>query len=450
MPIPVVMPQMGESLSEGTVSRWLKKVGDPVEKDELLFEITTDKVDTEVPSPSSGKIEQILVPEGQTVAVGTVVATIAVGIEQVASPPVAEPTPVSSTSAAASGHFKSVDEPTTFKRRTDAPPTARGGEVRRYPLSPAVMSLAAEKGLPASELIQIEGSGVGGRVTRKDVLRYLGEKEEPPYVAQSPPADRTLVPAALQVSELPVPREPSTLEVPAEYLYRPDSEDQLVPMSAIQKQMAEHRIWSRMLSAPVTAFAECNVHRIVEFLEKRGASFEEAEGISLTLFPFVAEATVKTLKEYPIFNASVLGDQIVKKKRIHLGIAEMLEGGVALPVVRNADEMNLVGLARAIQRVEERTRGGTISIKDMQEATFTVTNPGTSGGLMVTPMIIQPQVAILAMGAVQKKPVVVEDAIAIRPVMALALTFDNRVIDNREGFQFIETVRQHLEQVALP
>jgi 2-oxoglutarate dehydrogenase E2 component (dihydrolipoamide succinyltransferase) len=221
-------------------------------------------------------------------------------------------------------------------------------------------------------------------------------------------------------------------------------------MSAIQKQMAEHRIWSRMLSAPVTAFVECNVHRIVEFLGERGASFEEMEGVSLSLFPFVAEAAVKALKKFPIFNASVLGDQIVKKKRIHLGIAEMLEEGVVAPVVRNADDMNLVGLARALQRVEERTRGGAVSVKDLQEATFTITNPGTSGGLIVTPMIIQPQVAILAMGAVQKKAVVVEDAIAIRPVLSLALTFDNRVIDNREGFQFIETVRRNLEQVGLP
>jgi 2-oxoglutarate dehydrogenase E2 component (dihydrolipoamide succinyltransferase) len=438
------MPQMGESLSEGTVSKWLKKVGDPVKKDELLFEISTDKVDTEVPSPVSGRIEKILVQEGQTVEVGTVVATITAGIEKVTSRPDVVPTPVTSKTAGGSGHFKSVHKPKTFVRKTA--PRSVGEKAQPNRFSPAVKSFAAEHQVPLSELARMDGSGAGGRVTKKDVLLYLEKRE------QSLPrgGDRELVRAETRISELPVPREPGALEVPAEYLYRPDSEDQLVPMSAIQKQMAEHRIWSRMLSAPVTAFAECNVHRIDEFLDKRGASFEEAEGVTLSLLPFVAEATVKAIKEFPIFNASILGDQIVKKKRIHLGIAEMLEEGVVAPVVRNADEMNLVGLARAIQRVEERPRGVAVSVKDLQGATFTITNPGSSGGLMVTPMIIQPQVAILAIGSVRKKPVVVEDAIAIRPVVALALTFDNRVIDNREGFSFIEKVRQNLEQVKLP
>jgi pyruvate dehydrogenase E2 component (dihydrolipoamide acetyltransferase) len=434
MPTAVVMPQMGESLSEGTITKWLKKPGDRVERDEPLFEITTDKVDTEVPAPVAGILERILVNEGVTVAVGTTVAEIGDGVVA------ATPAPAASTAGAGSGHFRSSHEPTTFQRRgataPEAPPLpqppspagATTGENRNR-LSPAVMSLAAQSGLDMQELMKIPGSGRGGRISRQDVERYLRER----------PARRE-EPAAIER----VSQEPKGL-----YLYQPEPGDKLVPMSPMRKQIAEHMIWSQQISAQVTSFSECDMNRIVRYRDENRARFEEAEGVPLTFLPFVAEATVKALKEFPIFNASVVGDQIAMKKHIHLGVAVALEEGLIVPVVRNADEMNFVGLARAIQRLAEAARNRRLTPPDVRGATFTITNPGMFGGLTGTPMIAQPQVAILGLGAVTKKPVVIDDAIAIRPIMVLALTFDHRIIDGATGFQFLERIRRNLEDFEI-
>jgi 2-oxoglutarate dehydrogenase E2 component (dihydrolipoamide succinyltransferase) len=220
-------------------------------------------------------------------------------------------------------------------------------------------------------------------------------------------------------------------------------------MSAMRKKIADHMIWSQRISAQVTSFTECDMHRIVRYRDQHKADFEAAEGFPLTFLPFVAEATIRAIKEFPLFNASVVGDQIVLKKHIHLGIAVALEEGLIVPVVRNADEMNFVGLARAIHDLATRARSRQIQLEEVQGATFTVTNPGMFGGLTGTPMIAQPQVAILGLGAVTKKPVVIEDAIAIRPIMVLALSFDHRIIDGATGFQFIERVRLNLENFEL-
>lgn len=424
MPTQVVMPQMGESLSEGTITKWLKKPGDKVERDEPLFEITTDKVDTEVPAPASGILERILVNEGVTVAVGTAVAEI--GEAGVAT---AEAAPAP---AASGGHFRSSHEPTTFQRRgTTAPPpppSRAGGTTgeNRHRLSPAVLSLASESGLDLQELLKIPGSGRGGRISRQDVERYLKERPErreaPATVARGPEAP------------------------PSHYLYQPELDDKLVPMSPMRKQIAEHMVWSQQISAQVTSFTECDMHRIVRYRDENRARFEETEGVPLTFLPFVAEVTVKALKEFPIFNASVVGDQIALKKHIHLGVAVALEEGLIVPVVQNADEMSFVGLARAIHRLAEAARSRRLTPADVRGATFTITNPGMFGGLTGTPMIAQPQVAILGLGAVAKKPVVVDDAIAIRPIMVLALTFDHRIIDGATGFQFLERIRRNLEE----
>ncbi len=430
------MPQMGESLSEGTITKWLKKPGERIERDEPLFEITTDKVDTEVPAPASGILERILVNEGVTVAVGTTVAEIGDGA---AAAPTAGPPP---PAAAAGGQFRSSHEPTTFQRRgasePEAPPPEEpsvrqgttSGEKRRQ-LSPAVLSLAAESGLDIQELLTIPGSGREGRISRRDVERYLRERPARPR------APMAAAPSAIR----------STPEAPpGHYLYQPEPGDKLVSMSPIRKQIAEHMIWSQQISAQVTSFTECDMHRIVRYREEHRARFEEAEGVALTFLPFVAEATVKVLKEFPIFNASVVGDQIALKRRIHLGVAVALEEGLIVPVVANADEMNFVGLARAIHRLADAARNRRLTPADVRGATFTITNPGMFGGLTGTPMIAQPQVAILGLGAVTKKPVVVEDAIAIRPIMVLALTFDHRIIDGATGFQFLERIRRNLEE----
>ncbi len=430
MPIAVVMPQMGESLSEGTITKWLKKPGERIERDEPLFEITTDKVDTEVPSPAAGILERILVNEGVTVAVGTTVAEIGDGVSA------ATPSPAAAAPPGGGGHFRSSHEPTTFERRGTLPPPppaptgTTSGEKRRQ-LSPAVLSLAAESGLDMQELLQIPGSGREGRISRRDVERYLRER----------PTTRRQAPAAAPSSAVSRPAEGP----PAHYLYQPEPGDRLVSMSPMRKQIAEHMIWSQQISAQVTSFSECDMHRIVRYRDENRARFEETEGVPLTFLPFVAEATVSALKEFPIFNASVVGDQIALKRHIHLGVAVALEEGLIVPVVQNADEMNFVGLARAIHRLADAARGRSLTPADVRGATFTITNPGMFGGLTGTPMIAQPQVAILGLGAVTKKPVVVDDAIAIRPIMVLALTFDHRVIDGATGFQFLERIRRNLE-----
>ena len=426
----VVMPQMGESLSEGTITKWNKKAGDPVQQDEPLFEITTDKVDTEVPSPVAGVLERILVNEGETVAVGTVVGVLAEGV---AAPPSRPET------ASSQGEEPAADVPSPASLREATSPQrgeVKPGEDRRAHLSPAVVSLAATHGIPLEELGAIRGSGRSGRITKKDVEGYVASGrtslgvDKPAPVSSSSPARAS--------------------SPPARYLYQPEPTDKLVPMSGMRKQIAEHMIWSQQISAQVTSFTECDVHRIVRFRDEGRARFEEAEGVPLTFLPFVAEATVKALKEFGIFNASVVGDQIALKKHIHLGVAVALEEGLIAPVVRNADEMNFVGLARSIHDLAEKARKRQLVPPDVQGATFTITNPGMFGGLTGTPMIPQPQVAILGMGAVQKKPVVVDDAIAIRPIVVLALTFDHRIIDGATGFQFLERVRIHLEHFDLP
>jgi len=437
------MPQMGESLSEGTVTKWLKKPGERIERDEPLFEITTDKVDTEVPAPASGILERILVNEGTTVAVGTTVAEIGDGAEAA----IAQPAPMAAAPAptAGGGHFRSSHEPTTFRRRgtpetTPLPSTppmgSTSGESRRQ-LSPAVLSLAAESGLDVPELLEIPGSGRGGRISRRDVERYLRER---PARGEAPLAAAS---AAIHAAQLP-PGGP-----PAHYLYQPEPGDKLVSMSPMRKQIAEHMLWSQQISAQVTSFTECDMNRISRYRDENRARFEETEGVPLTFLPFVAEATVKALKEFPIFNASVAGDQIAFKKHIHLGVAVALEEGLIVPVLANADEMSFVGLARAIHRLADAARGRRLAPADVRGATFTITNPGMFGGLTGTPMIAQPQVAILGLGAVAKKPVVVDDAIAIRPIMVLALTFDHRIIDGATGFQFLERIRRQLEEFEI-
>ena len=456
----VVMPQMGESIAEGTITKWHKKPGDRVERDEPLFEITTDKVDTEVPSPAAGVLEQILVQEGETVAVGTIVGMVGDG-EAVATSTAAttqETAPKAEQTTEGGGHFRSSHKPQTFQRRrkqeTPPPPSpeppkapAAPGGARHGQLSPVVAALAAKNNLPMEELLSIPGSGRGGRITKKDVLGYL---ERRPAAGASPPpaviAPRPAPPTTAAVWQA----QGTTTTPPAQYLYQPEPDDKLVPMNTMRQQIAEHMIWSQQISAQVTSFTECDMQRIVLYRDEHRARFEETNGVPLTFLPFVADATVRALKEFPIFNSSVVGDQIAFKKHVHLGIAVALEQGLIVPVIRNADEMNFTGLARGIHTVAEKARTRGLLPVDVQGATFTITNPGMFGGLTGTPMIAQPQVAILGLGAIQKKPVVVEDAIAIRPIMVLALTFDHRVIDGATGFQFLERIRVQLELAELP
>lgn len=425
MPTKVVMPQMGESLSEGTLTKWLKKVGDRVARDEPLFEISTDKVDTEIPAPASGTLEQILVGEGQTVLVGTVVAHIGTGETQAAEAPSLSATEVKP----GGGHFVSTHEPTTFKRRDASPAAVAPPSDRRDYFSPAVMTAAHEHQVPLEELSRIQGSGLGGRITKKDVETHVAGRGAAPRPSRP---------------------EPRALEGRPAALYKPAAGDRVVPMGALRKKMADDAVQSHRTAAQATSFAECDLNRIVRYRDQNRAAFETAEGIPLTFLPFVADATVRALKEFPLFNASVVGDEIVLKKHVHLGIAVAVPEGVVTPVVRHADEMNFVGLARAIHGVTQSVESESLPEGALEGATFTVINPGMFGGLTGTLLIPPPQVAILGLGAVTKKPVVIDDAIAIRPIMVLALSFDHRLIDPATAFQFLEQVRLHLEHFELP
>lgn len=418
----VVMPQMGESLAEGTVVRWLKKPGEEVKAEEPLLEITTDKVDTEVPAPTSGVLEEILIREGETVAVGTVLARIRSAEAR------AERVEKSSSDR---GHFASDQEVIIFSRgRREAKPekekmAARGANF----YSPAVLSLAREAGLPLEELSRIKGSGAGGRVTRKDLAAYLEAREKTAAAA----------PEAVGISAA----------YPAVEAGRPE-EETIVPMTAMRKKIAEHMLLSQRVAAHVTGVTECDMTRIVDYREREKENFRRREGFELTYMPFVAVAAIKALRQFPIFNSSVVEDKIVLKRNINLGIAVALEDGLIVPVIKRAQEKSFVGLARAINELASKARNKELVPDDVQGGTFTITNPGMFGGLFGTPIINQPQVAILGLGAIVKRPVVIDDAIAIRSMMYLSLSFDHRVIDGAVGFQFLEKIRRYLENFDLP
>lgn len=423
MYVDVVMPQMGESLAEGTVARWLKKPGEEVKAEEPLLEITTDKVDTEVPAPTSGVLEEILIGEGETVAVGTVLARIR---SAEASAERAE------KASSDRGHFASDQEVILFSRgRREAKPEkekmAAAGGANFY--SPAVLSLAREVGLPLDELSRIKGSGAGGRITRKDLAAYLEARGKTAAAA----------PEAVGISAA----------YPAVEAGRPE-EETIVPMTTMRKKIAEHMLLSQRVAAHVTGVTECDMTRIVNYREREKENFRKREGFELTYMPFVAVAAIKALRQFPIFNASVVEDKIVLKRNINLGIAVALEDGLIVPVIKRAQEKSFVGLARAINELASKARNKELVPDDVQGGTFTITNPGMFGGLFGTPIINQPQVAILGLGAIVKRPVVINDAIAIRSMMYLSLSFDHRVIDGAVGFQFLEKIRHHLENFDLP
>ena len=425
----VIMPQMGESLAEGTITKWLKKVGEPVEKDEPLFEISTDKVDAEIPSPAAGILAEIRVGEGETVEVNTVVAVIAAEGETTTAPP-----------AGGSPSETGAPEPTAVP--ASAPPAAApspapaGGDAgspgRRLRSSPVVRRIAKEHGV---DLSRIQGSGVGGRVTKKDILAYLEKREETP-AAPAPGFAPPAAPAgdAVFIRDLRIPPyvegEPVTIE----------------PMSVMRKKIAEHMAYSKTLAAQVTSFFDVDFQNVAAQRAVLKADFA-AKGVHLTYMPFIVRAVVDGLQRFPYLNASLAGDSIVFKKEINIGIAVSLADGKGLivPVVRHADERNLLGLARAIQDLAERARTKKLSPDEVQRGTFSITNPGVYGGLGGTPIINQPQVAILGVGAVEKRPVVIDDAIAIRLRAYLSLTYDHRLVDGAMAEMFMAHVKKVLE-----
>ena len=416
----VVMPQMGESIAEGTIVRWIKKVGDAIDRDEPLFEISTDKVDAEIPAPAAGVLTEILVKEGETVPVNSVVAVISAAGE--ASAPVAA-APASTAQTQPGGLPEAaVGQPETPQANAAASlkTSPAKEDLRRQKSSPLVRRIAKDHNV---DIGQISGTGLSGRVTKHDILGYIesGQGASPTTPGQA----RTLPSAA------PV--------------YKPGENVQVVPMSVMRRKIAEHMVLSARTSPHVYSVYEVNFGRI-SMLRDRKKGVYEAAGAKLTFTAIIAQVVVEALRQFPVVNASVDGDNIVYKKDINLGIAVALENGLIVPVIRNADEKNLLGLSRAINDLAARARSKKLSPDDVQGGTFTITNPGIFGALYGLPLINQPQVAILGVGGIEKRAVVIDDAIAIRPVCHLTLGYDHRLVDGADAGRFLSFVKERIEQ----
>lgn len=482
----VKMPQMGESIAEGTIVRWLKKVGDQVKRDEPLFEISTDKVDAEIPAPASGVLSEIKVNEGETVAVNTVVAVINGGAAQPAqaaeapaqaAPPAEQP---AAAEAAPTG-TQPTDQVTKEALAPDSPPaesverlstaqsaapqasapTEAAGEkapadskedLRRTRSSPLVRKIAQEHGIDIS---QIEGTGISGRVTKNDILSFIENRS----VAEKAPAEKTpaeQAPAAKaaqpSVAGAATPtRAPQTPRAPADTEAGPPpfaegDRYEIEPMSIMRRRIAERMVESRRISAHVTSFMEVDFTETARLRDELKGEYLKRDGVKLTFLPFIIKAVIEGIKKWPIINSAVWGDQIVYKKDINVGVAVALDWGLIVPVIRNADEKSLLGLARAVNDLGERARLKQLKPDEVAGGTFTITNPGVFGGLTGTPIINQPQVAILGIGVIKKRPVVIDDAIAIRQIGILGLSFDHRVVDGAVADQFMAVVRDVIEE----
>jgi len=458
----VKMPQMGESIAEGTIVKWLKHVGDSVKRDEPLFEISTDKVDAEIPAPTSGVLSEIKVQEGETVPVNTVVAVIngagaaasaAKPVTEAPAPSKSEPAPPKTEAPPAQAAAPPPPPPPAPKAAAPpppAPPQDGGGaskeELRRTRSSPVVRKIAEEHGVDIS---QIEGTGIGGRVTKQDILGFVeGTKAEVRPQATAPTA--AAQPASGQPSHA-APRPPEPLRAPAppqtEAGPQPFADGDRVeiePMSIMRRRIAERMVESRHISAHVTSFMEVDFNGTAKLRESLKADFER-DGVKLTYMPFIIKAVIEGIKKWPSLNSSLWGDQIVYKKDINVGVAVALDWGLIVPVIRGADEKSLLGLARAVNDLGDRARKKQLKPDEVQGGTFTITNPGSFGGWAGTPIINQPQVAILGVGVIKKRPVVIDDAIAIRQIGVFGLSFDHRIIDGAVADQFLATVRDVIE-----
>jgi pyruvate dehydrogenase E2 component (dihydrolipoamide acetyltransferase) len=425
--IDVVMPQMGESIVEGTLTKWLKKPGDRVERDEPLFEISTDKVDTEIPSPVAGTMGEILVEEGKTVGINTVVGRISDGAGGAASP--SAPAPAPSTQAQTPQASAPQPQPT---------PSEPTSENMPGPLSPLVRKMARENNI---DLSQVKGTGAGGRITKQDLENYLAHGSSS-GVAVAPPQQPPPQPPQRQaVATIPAP---VTHEAPAQFRGEAPA-GRVEPMSIMRQKIAEHMIFSKHTSAHVTTVHKVDMTRIAKIRDRMKGEFQARYGFSLTFLPFVVRAATGALQQFPLINASIDGTNIVYHRDINVGIAVALENGLIVPVIRGADEKNVVGLQRSIADLAGRARSRQLRPEEVQGGTFSITNFGSLGSVFATPVINQPQVAILGVGSVEKQPVVVDDAIAIRSVCYLALTFDHRLIDGALADQFTAKVKSVLE-----
>ncbi len=445
MAVDVIMPQMGESIFEGTITKWLKKPGDKIERDEPLFEISTDKVDAEIPAPAAGVLKEIKVGEGQTVPIQTVVAVIdAAGTAASAPAPApAAAAPKAAAPAAEKPAVKSAAKPAAAAVAPPPPAAAPAlaaapaprGDGRRVHSSPLVRRLARENNVDLSTL---SGTGAGGRISKKDILAAIGAGGARPAARPGAPAPAAAPGAAGAVAH-------AALEgaVARERIYFGRYEVQ--PMSVMRQRIAEHMVLSKRVSPHVYSIDEADMTRVAELRAQTKAEFEKHTETKLTFMPFFVRACVEGLRAFPTVNASVDGTNVVLHSEINIGIAVALDWGLIVPVIKGADEKNFLGVQRAINDLAERARTKKLKPEEVQEGTFSITNPGVFGGLMGLPVISQPNVAILGIGAIQKRPVVINDAIAIRSMVYLTLSYDHRVVDGAVAHQFMGTVKHTLE-----
>jgi len=449
MPTDIIMPQMGESIVEGTITKWLKKPGDKVQRDEPLFEISTDKVDAEIPAPASGVLQEIKVTEGTTVGVNTVVGTIAVDGEA------AKPTKTTTAKAASpelsagappavEGASRPRTEPAAPPQPTEqkpTPPAHEDDEETRS--SPLVRKIAREHGISLS---QIAGTGLGGRITKQDIMQFIDNQGSYAGTDTSASLPRAESRGLAERSDAPpTPAPASRPAAPAPY------PGDLVPMTNMRKLIAKHMIESRRTSAHVHCMYEVDFTRIVNLRSKLKSGFEQRHGARLTFMPFFVRAAVIALQQWPIINANIEGDNIRYHRQINMGIAVALDWGLIVPVLKNAGDLNFLGLQRGITDLGERARTKKLKPEDVEGSTFTITNPGQFGAVFGLPIINQPNSAIMGVGGITKQPMVVtdkdgSDSIAIRSVVHLTLGYDHRLIDGAIADQFMAQVKKHLEQ----
>jgi 2-oxoglutarate dehydrogenase E2 component (dihydrolipoamide succinyltransferase) len=440
--IDVIMPQMGESIAEGTLSKWLKKVGDEVKRDEPIFEISTDKVDAEIPAPSAGVLAEILVQEGQTVPVQTVVARLETEKGALVGAG-ASVTPAAGAARGGPPAVESAPAPAEPRHPSPPPPSApmhvgNGGAAGnsfedrvRTKSSPLVRKIAAEHGI---ELTGMRGSGIAGRVTKKDILQFIDAGGTPPRPT-APGAPRPAVAAALGATWPTPTAEPG---------------DVVEPMSKMRALISDHMALSRRTAAHVTSFMEIDFTRVARLRAKHRADFEASTGQKLTYLPFIIKAVVDGIKAFPVMNASVANDTIIYRKQVNIGVAVALDWGLIVPVIKHADDLSLTGITRTLNDLANRARAKKLNPEEVQGGTFTITNPGVFGSLMGTPIINQPQVAILGIGTIEKRPKVMtgpdgEDVIAIRTCSYFSISFDHRIIDGAIADQFLAHVKKTIE-----
>jgi 2-oxoglutarate dehydrogenase E2 component (dihydrolipoamide succinyltransferase) len=435
--VELLMPKMGESIIEATILKWVKKVGDKVEMDETILEIATDKVDSEIPSPISGTIAEILFPEDSVVEVGKVIAIIATegeNVQPAASPTIQEVAqkPVAQAAAAVETEIAAV------QTNVLSTPTSGDADDRFY--SPLVKSIAKEEKISHGELSNIAGSGANGRVTKKDILDFVANRGNTPQPVAAAPTEVKASPAATQ-NNTPSPAPSASISGNVE----------IIEMDRMRKLIADHMVMSKQTSPHVTSFVEADVTNMFQWREKNKKKFQEKYGENITFTPLFVDAVVKAIKDYPMVNISLDGNKIIVKKDINIGMAAALpSGNLIVPVIKNADYLNLAGLTKTVNDLANRARQNKLKPEEIKDGTFTLTNVGTFGNVMGTPIINQPQVAILATGAIRKKPAVLEteygDVIAVRQMMFLSLSYDHRVVDGSLGGSFLRRIADYLEK----